>query len=210
MPIPYSSPFFIAGAVLFAFSGGVAYFWLSSFLAGAGYQGAPRRAVEAMLRLSALGPSDTLVELGAGLGAVTFPAARESGAHVLAVEIEPLRFLALRLRRMAGPAADRIEIRRTNMYHLDLRDATVVSAFLWPGAMGRLRPKFERELRPGARVVSRCHPILEWTPIEYDRDADVYLYRWPESGRRGPAVSRSPAPAPSSTEPIYGTPPAGV
>jgi hypothetical protein len=182
--IPVSSPYFIAGAVLFAFSGAVAYFWMSSFLCGAGYQGAPRRSVEAMLRLSAVGPQDVVYELGAGLGAVAFPAARERSAHVVAVEIEPVRYLLLKLRRALGPASDHMEIRRANMFGIDLRDATVISAFLWPGAMSKLRPKFEQELRPGTRVVSRCHPIREWTPAEYDREADVYLYRWPESSQR--------------------------
>ncbi len=187
MTIPVSSPYFIGGAILFVFAGAVAYFWVASFLYGAGYQGAPRRSVEAMLRMSDLNRNDRLYELGAGIGAVAFPAARERGAQVLAVEIEPLRVLILRVRRALGPAAERIEVRRGNMYDLDFGGATAVSAFLWPGAMARLRPKFERELRPGTRVVSRCHPILGWTPEEYDPKADVYLYVWPKSGPPGPA-----------------------
>jgi len=192
MSIPLTSPYFIGGAILFAFAGTVAYFWMSSFLFGAGYQGAPRRSVEAMFRLSGLNREDYLFELGAGIGSVTFPAAREKMARVKAIEIEPLRYLVLRLRRALGTSADRIEIRRENMYSVDLREATVVSAFLWPGAMARLRPKFERELRPGARVVSRCHKIPDWTPAEYDAAADVYLYLWPSSAR-DLATSRSAA-----------------
>ena len=176
VPVPVDSPYFIAGAFLFLFAGVVAYFWMSSFLFGAGYQGAPRRSVEAMFRLSGLGDHDYLFELGAGIGAVTFPAARERAARVCAVEIEPLRYLVLRLRRALGPAADRIEIQRHNMFSTDLRRATVVSAFLWPGAMARLKPKFERELRPGVRIVSRCHRIPDWTPEQDDPEADVYLY----------------------------------
>ncbi len=185
MAVPLSSPYFIAGAVLFAFAGSVAYFWMSSFLFGAGYQGAPRRSVDAMFRLSRLTEDDFLFELGAGIGAVTFPAARERAARVRAIEIEPLRYGVLRLRRALGPAADRIEIRRDNMFSTDLREATVVSAFLWPGAMARLKPKFERELRPGARIVSRCHRIPEWTPTEYDPEADVYLYVLPGGSAAG-------------------------
>lgn len=177
----FSSPAFIGGALLFAFAGTVAYFWMSSFLFGAGYQGAPRRSVEAMFRLSELGSSDYLFELGAGIGSVTFPAAREKSARVTAIEIEPLRYFVLQMRRTLGPAADRIEIRRANMFGVDLGEATVISAFLWPGAMARLRPKFEKELRPGVRVVSRCHKIPSWTPKEYDAAADVYLYLWPDA-----------------------------
>jgi hypothetical protein len=177
----FLSPFFIAGAVLWVFVGVVAYFWLVSFLFGAGYQGAPRKSVDVMFRFAQVSPQDTLYELGAGVGAITFPAAREYHAHVVAVEIEPLRVLIMRLRRATGPDADRIDVRRANMYSLDFRPATVVTAFLWPGAMARLRPKFESELQPGTRVVSRCHPIHGWTPAIYDADADVYLYRWPDA-----------------------------
>jgi hypothetical protein len=177
----YASPYFIAGALLFAFSGTVGYFWMVSFLFGAGYQGAPRKSVEAIFRYTEVGPEDTLFELGAGIGAIAFPAAREHGARVVAVEIEPLRILIMRLRRAAGPAADRIQLVRANMYALDYRPATVVTALLWPGAMARLRPKFERELRPGTRVVSRCHPIEGWTPTLYDPDSEVYVYRWPDA-----------------------------
>jgi hypothetical protein len=187
-----SSPYFVGGALLIALSVVVAYFWMSSFLFGAGYQGAPRRSVEAMFRLSRLGPEDVLIELGAGVGAVTFPAARERGARVLAVEIEPLRVLLLRLRRALGPGAGLVEIRRQNMFTVDLQRATVVSAFLWPGVMARLRPKFERELRPGTRVVSRCHTIPSWTPVEYDAEGDVYLYIWPTSA---PRAGRTGTPA---------------
>ncbi|MCI4373489.1 MAG: class I SAM-dependent methyltransferase [Thermoplasmata archaeon] len=177
----YLNPAFIAGAVLWAFVGCVAYFWLVSFLFGAGYQGAPRKSVETMFRFAHVVPQDTLYELGAGVGAIAFPAAREYGARVVAVEIEPLRILIMRLRRAIGPGAERIQLLRANMYGMDFGPATVVTAFLWPGAMARLRPKFEKELRPGTRVVSRCHPIIGWTPAQYDRATDVYLYRWPQA-----------------------------
>jgi hypothetical protein len=198
----FLSPYFIGGAVLFAFAGAVAYFWLVSFLFGAGYQGAPRRSVEAMFRLADLHASDTLYELGAGVGAIVFPAAREYGANVVAVEIEPLRVLLMRLRRAVGPGAERIQLLRSNMFDLDFRPATVVTAFLWPGANERLRPKFEAELRPGTRVLSRCHPIVGWTPTQYDPAADVYYYRWPEAltapRLSGPATAprEEPDPAP--------------
>ena len=185
----YLNPFFIAGAVLWVFVGIVAYFWLVSFIFGAGYQGAPRKSIEAMFRFAHVAPDDTLYELGAGVGAIAFPAAREYGARVVAVEIEPLRVAIMRLRRATGPAADRIQLLRTNMYSVDFQPATVVTAFLWPGAMARLRPKFEQELRPGTRVISRCHPIPGWNPSLYDRASDVYLYRWPEALEAPPGVS---------------------
>lgn len=157
----------------------VTYFVFASFAFGAGYQPTPRRSVEAMLRLAETGPRDTLFDLGAGTGAIVFRAARIYRARVLGVEVEPIRIAILRFRRAVGPFADRITIRWGNFFELDFSQATIVSAFLWPGAMARLRPKLEAELPPGARVVSHCHPIVGWTAEIYDPETDVYLYRRP-------------------------------
>lgn len=158
-----------------------AYFVFASFAFGAGYQPTPRRSVETMLRLAEVGPEDTLYDLGAGTGAIVFRAARIYRARVVGVEVEPIRVAVLRLRRARGPFADRIVIRWGNFFDLDFRKATVVTAFLWPGAMERLRPILEAELPPGARVVSHCHEIAGWTPEVFDPETEVYLYRRPRS-----------------------------
>jgi len=166
---------------LFVLAVAIAYFVFASFLFGAGYEPTPRRAVETMLRFAEVGPTDTVYDLGAGTGAIVFRAARTYRARVVGVEVEPLRYLILKLRRSLGPFADRITLRWGNLFDLTFRDATVITAFLWPGAMARLRPKLEAELPRGARVVSHCHPIHGWTPEQHDTDTDVYLYRWPEA-----------------------------
>ena len=134
-----------------------------------------------MLRFAEVGPNDVLFDLGAGTGAIVFRAARTYRARVVGVEVEPLRYLILRLRRSFGPFGDRITLRWGDLFDLDFRDATVITAFLWPGAMARLRPRFEAELPNGARVVSHCHRVPGWTPERHDDDTDVYLYRWPEA-----------------------------
>jgi SAM-dependent methyltransferase len=166
---------------------GMAYFVFASFLFGAGYEPTPRRAVQTMLRLGEVGPNDKLYDLGAGTGAIVFRAARTYRAHVVGVEVEPLRYLVLKLRRSLGPFADRITLRWGNLFDLEFRDATVITAFLWPGAMARLRPKLEAELPDGARVVSHCHSIPGWTPETHDAATDVYLYRWPAARASAPS-----------------------
>jgi ribosomal protein L11 methylase PrmA len=170
----------------------IAYFVFASFVFGAGYQPTPRRAVESMLRLAEVSPRDTVYDLGAGTGAIAFRAARTYRARVVAVEVEPIRVAVLRLRRWLGPFPDRITIRWGDLFRLDLRNASVITAFLWPGAMDRLRPKLEEELAPGARVVSHHHPIPGWTATVEDPETHVYLYRWPEA-----AGGRQRAPEPT-------------
>ena len=157
----------------------VAYFVFASFWFGAGYQPTPRRSVEAMLRLAEVGPSDTVYDLGAGTGAVVFRAARDRGARVVGVEVEPIRMLILHLRRRFGAAGDRVSLVWGNLFALDFRPATVVAVFLWPEAMRRLRPILDQQLRPGARLVSHYHRLPGARPSTVDAAAKVYLYRWP-------------------------------
>lgn len=157
----------------------VAYFVFATFAFGAGYQPTPRRAVESMLDLARVGPGDTVFDLGAGTGAIVYRAARERGAIVVGVEVEPLRVAILRLRRWIGGPKDRVTIRWGDMFGLDFRRATVVAVFLWPRAMERLKSRFEAQLPPGARVVSHWHPVPGWTPERTDVPNRVYLYRRP-------------------------------
>jgi SAM-dependent methyltransferase len=173
---------------LFAVAGATVYFVFGSFLFGAGYEPTYRRAVDTMLRLAEVGPNDLVYDLGAGTGAIVFRAARAYRARVVGVEIEPIRMLILRARRRFGPFADRITLRRANFFRLDFREATVITAFLWPGAMARLKPKLEAELRPGTRLVSHCHEVPGWTAVRHDKETDVYLYRWPDARDAGAAT----------------------
>jgi SAM-dependent methyltransferase len=182
---------FVLFGVVFAAIAASAYFVFASFAFGAGYQPTPRRSVETMLRFAELNERDTLYDLGAGTGAIVFRAARIYRARVVAIEVEPIRVLVLRARRALGPFADRISIRWGDFFRWSFADATVVTSFLWSGAMERLRPKLERELRAGARLVSHVHPVTAWRPDAYDAETQVYLYRFPPrpatgSGRSTP------------------------
>ncbi|MCI4331194.1 MAG: class I SAM-dependent methyltransferase [Thermoplasmata archaeon] len=183
-----STPVFVAALVALL---GLLYFVFASFAFGAGYQPAPRAVVRRMLEFAEVGSADTVYDLGAGTGAIVFAAARGRGARVVAVEVEPIRVLILRLRRWFGGPRERVDIRWGNLFHLDFRPATVVVVFLWPEAMARLRPLLEDQLAGGARVVSHWHPVPGWTPTEVDPLTKVYLYRG-VAARVGPS---GPTPA---------------
>jgi SAM-dependent methyltransferase len=180
----------------------VAYFLYASFAFGAGYQPTPARVVRRMLDLAEVHPGDMVYDLGAGTGAIVFAAARKYGARVVGVEVEPLRVLILRLRRLWGGPRDRVSIEWGNIFEVDLRPAQVVAVFLWPGAMERLRPLLESQLSDGARVVSHWHKVPGWTPEVVDADTRVYLYRWPAAraaldSPTGDSGTRTPPPPPA-------------
>ncbi len=159
----------------------LAYFVLFSFVWGAGYAPSSRRVVEALLALAGIGPGEVVYDLGAGTGSVVFAAARAGARRVVGVEIEPLRVAILRCRRRFSPRPEAIEIRRANLFGVRLNDATVVVAFLWPGAMERLAAEWGSGLPPGLRIVSHFHPIPGWTARAVDPVHRLHLYVVPQS-----------------------------
>jgi len=146
------------------------------FLIGTGWLPSPMKMVRRMLEMAEVKPGDTLYDLGAGDGRIVITAAEEFGARAVGVEADPLRLLWSRLRiRMAG-LEDRASVLWGNFFHTDLGDATVVTIYQRRGTNNDLREKLERELKPGARVVSYMFSFDGWRPEEVDEDSRVYLY----------------------------------
>ena len=48
----------------------------------------------------------------------------------------------------------------------DLSKATVILCYLFPEALRALKPKFERELKPGTRIVSEVFTVPGWKENE--------------------------------------------
>lgn len=67
-----------------------------------------------------------------------------------------------------------------NAFKHDLSDTDVVYLFLMPETYEKIRPKFEAELKPGARVISYVWPIPDWEPTEINESKDspkLFLYQ---------------------------------
>lgn len=132
--------------------------------------------VRAMLQMANLAPGETLYDLGAGDGRVILTAAREFGARAVGIEIDPLRAALCNWRIRLGRLQDRVRVERANFFDVDLSNADVVTFYLSQAAADRLKDKFERELRPGARVVSHRRPVPGWRPAAVDERRGLYVY----------------------------------
>jgi len=73
---------------------------------------------------------------------------------------------------------DRITIIHGDMHQVPIGEADVVTLFLTTSANERLRPKLERELKEGVRVVSHDYEILGWKPVKVESlgQHTIYLY----------------------------------
>jgi cyclopropane fatty-acyl-phospholipid synthase-like methyltransferase len=110
--------------------------------------------VKAMLDLAEVSSKDVVYDLGCGDGRIVIAAARDRGARGVGIEIDDrLVELARSSARSAG-VESRVRIEPADLFETDYRDATVVMLYLSDSFNERLWPKFERELKPGTRIVS--------------------------------------------------------
>jgi SAM-dependent methyltransferase len=128
------------------------------------YVPTPMPVVERMLELAQVGRDDVVYDLGSGDGRVVVTAAQRHGARGVGIELNPVWVRDARaIAERAGVAA-RVTFRVEDLFQTDLRDATVVTLYLFPTVNARLQPKLARELKPGTRVVSHEYRIGDWPP----------------------------------------------
>jgi len=124
-----------------------------------------------------------VADLGAGTGAATVAFARGAPeARIVAVELSPLLALVARVRTLR--ARERVEVRRGDIFAMDLRGFDLVYAFLSPAPMARLIAKARAEMRPGTLLVSNGF----WADGAADarilklrdrRGTEIFVYRLP-------------------------------
>ncbi|MFQ6068132.1 MAG: SAM-dependent methyltransferase [Candidatus Bathyarchaeia archaeon] len=147
----------------------------------------PLPVVRQMLTLVGLKPGETFYDLGAGDGRTVIMAAQEFGARAVGVELrEDLAKKALATIYELG-IQDRVTIVQNDMFEVDLSPANVVFLYLTTSANDKVKPKLEKELKPGTRVVSHDYEILGWKPVKTENFCEnprlgypshtIYVYR---------------------------------
>lgn len=129
---------------------------------GAPYVPTPMGVVTEMLELAEVTVSDTVYDLGSGDGRLPITAARLYGSRGVGVELDS--GLVARSRRRAREAGVDSLVRfvRGDLFETDIRPATVLTLYLFPGMNERLRPRILREMEPGNRVVAHDFSMGEW------------------------------------------------
>jgi SAM-dependent methyltransferase len=124
----------------------------------------PAPVVAAMLRLAGVSPADVVYDLGSGDGRIPIAAAREHGARGVGIELDARLVALARCRAREAGVDKRVEFREQDLFKADLRQATVVTLFLFPEINRQLKGKLLAELKPGTRVVSHRFDLGDWRP----------------------------------------------
>jgi len=133
--------------------------------------------VRNMLSMAEVKLGDIVYDLGSGDGRVIITAAKEFSARSVGIEVNPLWFLWTRWRIGILKLSDHVNVVCGNFFRKNLSEADVVTLYLLQGTNDRLKQKLEKELKPGARVVSRIFSFQGWRPLNADCKSQIYLYK---------------------------------
>lgn len=137
--------------------------------------------VTAMLKMASVTASDIVYDLGCGDGKIVIAAARQFGARGVGVDIDPDRIRDARVAADKAGVSDKVTFILGDIFDpaITIGDATVVTLYLLQSLNERLRPRLQRELKPGTRIVSNAfHMGASW-PAEATLDAgDSTIYFW--------------------------------
>jgi SAM-dependent methyltransferase len=147
------------------------------------YVPTPQDVVERMLGLAEVGKGDVVYDLGCGDGRLVVTAARKFGARGVGIDIDPQRIAESRANAKKAGVEHLVQFRQEDALTTDVSGATVVTLYLLSSANLKLRPTLQKQLKPGARIVSHQFGMGDWVPDETDTFTDTLgstrvLYLW--------------------------------
>jgi SAM-dependent methyltransferase len=134
------------------------------------YVPSSEKAVQDMLKLASVKQSDLVYDLGCGDGRIVIAAAKTYGARGVGIDINPERIKEARANARKAGLEGLVRFEENDLFHADIREATVVTLFLLPYINLKLRPRLLKELKPGTRIVSNTFDMGDWKP---DKKATV-------------------------------------
>jgi SAM-dependent methyltransferase len=148
------------------------------------YVASPARVVDRMLEMASIKPGETLYDLGCGDGRILITAVERYKAKAVGVEISPKLVAKATTAIEHAGVTGQARVMQGDLLEVDLTGADVVTLYLATQLNERLRPRLEKYLKPGARVVSHDYAVPGWKPTKIDRTDGsqghlIYLYEMP-------------------------------
>ena len=140
----------------------------------------PPMVVERMLKLGGLRAGEKMFDLGSGDGRIVILAAKKYQADATGVEFDPALVKQSRTRIKRLELFSLAHIIEGDLLRQDYSSADLITVFLLPIANDKLIPLFEKQLKPGARVVSHNTDFSPWTASKVETikaDGEGHLHK---------------------------------
>jgi|694.fasta_scaffold57634_4 hypothetical protein len=124
-----------------------------------------------------------ILELGSAWGSLAIPLAkRYPKTRVIGYETSPIPYWISRLLAFLLQLKN-LTLVKQDFFEADFGNAALILCYLYPGAMKKLKLKFEKELMPGTIIISHTFAIPSWqaetiltVPDLYQ--TKIYIYKF--------------------------------
>ena len=149
------------------------------------YVPTPQEVVDKMLELAQVKKDDVVYDLGCGDGRIVVTAAKKFGCKAVGFDIDPERIKESLENVKQNKVQDLVEIKKEDIFTLDLSQASVVTLYLLPNLNVKLIPQLKK-MKDGSRIVSHSFDMRGVKPKEVikvaekdGREHTVYLWVTP-------------------------------
>ncbi len=149
------------------------------------YVPSPQEVVDEMLKLAKVTKDDVVYDLGCGDGRIVITAAK-LGARGVGIDINPERIKESNQNAEEAKVTGRVKFIEGDVFKADIREATVVTLYLLPARLARLKSRLLQELKPGTRIVAHDFPLEGWEPDETVRLDGHQIFLWTVTGKEKP------------------------
>jgi predicted RNA methylase len=137
-----------------------------------------------MLEFGELKKGEKMFDLGSGDGRVVVMAAQKFGADATGIEMDADLYKQSTERIKSLGLEKKARIINGDIVKVDLSSADMLTVYLLPSSNDKIRPKLEKELKKGTRIVSHDFLFQGWTPVKEEHIEDdgegrshtLYLY----------------------------------
>ena len=146
----------------------------------------PPEVVVKMMDMAKVDKRSVVYDIGCGDGRIVLYAAKAFGARGVGIDIDPVRIDECKANVKRDKLENLVKFKLADATKIDISEATVVALYLLPESNELLRPKFEKNLKPGTLVVSHNYIIPGWEAKEIDTatvidlenvEHSVFLYK---------------------------------
>lgn len=140
-----------------------------------------RKDLKRIKRIADMKKGEIFYDLGCGDGRVTAYMSKKSQVKAIGIELAIPFYVICKIREWIGQDKN-LEFKLKSLFQEDLSKADTVYLFAANSKKltGKIIEKLERELKPGAKVISYAFKINSWKPIITDKpnptDVAIYLY----------------------------------
>lgn len=149
-------------------------FVLFPIFGGAPFLPTRKERIARALKLVRIRPGQRIADLGAGDGRILIACAKK-GAKAYGFEINPFLVWGAKLNIKKAGVGDLATPQRKSFWTQDFSSFDVVFIYGITHIMKKLEKKLQKELKPGAKVVSFIFSFPNWQPVI--KENGIYIYQ---------------------------------